>query len=317
MGRLRQRLFGISLQETRFARRGFRACRAEVQQRLERVGETFLDGYHAALLDDEAWPLAGRLAAIDPAWRGFAFEGAAMALTLLDELLPRRRRRLAAFLEGPGAAHVYMVHVGAGWALARLRRRVARPLRRLDPLLGWLAVDGYGFHEGYFHPARFVRRQALPRRLAGYARRVFDQGLGRSLWFVDGADVAQIPATVAAFPQARRADLWSGVGLACAYAGGVEQAALEALHEAAGACRPSLAQGAAFAAQARRRAGNPAPHTEAACGVICGTSAAEAAAQTERALHALPFDGAVPAYEVWRRRLQARFALAPPLVLVS
>ena len=59
-------------------------------------------------------------------------------------------RSARSFLAGPGAAHTYMVHVGAGWALAQLRRRVDRALARLDPLLGWLAVDGYGFHQGYF-----------------------------------------------------------------------------------------------------------------------------------------------------------------------
>ncbi|MEE9149389.1 MAG: DUF1702 family protein [Candidatus Tectomicrobia bacterium] len=38
--------------------------------------------------------------------------------------------------------------------------RVERPLQRLDAIPGWLAVDGYGFHEGYFHWTRFVREQA-------------------------------------------------------------------------------------------------------------------------------------------------------------
>ena len=37
-------------------------------------------------------------------------------------------------------------------------------------------------------------------------RHVFDQGLGRSLWFVEGADVSKIRATVRGFPAARRAE---------------------------------------------------------------------------------------------------------------
>ncbi len=310
MGHLRQRLFGISPREVSFARRGFQEDNPSVRLRLERIGQTFLHGYHAALLDDHPAPLARRLAAIDPELRGFAFEGAAMGLTLMDYLVPWRKNRLRVFLDGPGAAHVYMVHVGAGWALARLRRRVERPLQRLDAILGWLAVDGYGFHEGYFHWPRYVREQALPRKLAGYALRVFDQGLGRSLWFVEGADVAKISATIAAFPQARQSDLWSGVGLAGAYAGGGEPDAVAALLDAAGPYQPELAQGAAFAAKARQRAGNPTAHTEQACRIVCGTSAEEAAALTDRALEDLPPDGEEPAFEIWRQRLQAHFAEA-------
>ncbi len=175
-----------------------------------------------------------------------------MALALLDALLPGRRDRLARLLAGPGAAHAYIIHVGAGWILARLPLAPERLLARLgDPVLRWLALDGYGFHEGYFRWPRSVERQEVPRKLRGYARRGFDQGLGRSLWFVDGADVRLIPRTIGRFPDDRQSDLWSGVGLACAYAGGRSRSEIEALRQAAGPHRPSLAQGAAFAAKAR------------------------------------------------------------------
>ncbi len=271
---------------------------------------TFLTGYHLALEHESTEVLGAWLKQEDQEWQGFAFEGAAMGLALMDALMPWRKSRLHAFLKGPAEAHVYMVHVGAGWALARLRRRVERPLRRLDPLLGWLAVDGYGFHEGYFHWPRFVSGQARPRKLDGYALRVFDQGLGRSLWFVEGADVERVPATVAAFAPERQADLWSGVGLACTYAGGVEPEAVAALLDAAGSFRAELAQGAAFAAKARQRAGNPASHTETACAILCGISADEAAAVTDRALQNLPVAGTTPAFEVWRHRMRTHFAEA-------
>lgn len=317
-GRLRRSLFGISLEEASFARRRFREGQAGTRRRLERIGQTFLGGYHAALEHDTPSRLTCALEAVEAELRGFAYEGAAMGLALRDTLTPWNRGRLQAFLAGPGAAHVYMAHVGAGWVLARLRRSLARPPTHLDPLLGWLALDGYGFHEGYFHWPRFVEEKALPTRLSGYARRVFDQGLGRSLWFVEGADVRRIPATIAAFPGERPADLWSGVGLACAYAGGVERADLEALRRAAGEYLPEMAQGAAFAAEARRRAGNPAEHTEAACRILCACSADEAAGITEKARVDLPQDAAEPAYALWRRRIRDSFVRAatmPPVAV--
>jgi hypothetical protein len=257
--------------------------------------------------------LSTRLHTVDTELRGFAFEGAAMALTLLDHLMPNNRGRFHRFLHGEGAPHSYMLHVGAGWAMARLpwlRWRVNSFISTLDPLARWLALDGYGFHQGYFYWPASVRRQEVPRGIAGYARRAFDQGLGRSLWFVEGAEAPRIAAAIAAFPPARQPDLWSGVGLACAYAGGRDQAHIELLREAAGPYLAQVAQGAAFAAKAREQAGNPAPHTELACGVLCGVSAEAAARVTDTALLRLPPDDVEPAYEIWRRRIQEQMILS-------
>lgn len=313
----RQSILGIPLEETTFARREFHASTSSVRLRLEKIGRVFVQGYHAALNEDEPAALAGRLNTIEPEFRGFAFEGAAMGLALLDHLTPWKKNRLQLFLVGPGTAHTYMVHVGVGWALARipwLRRNIEKPLAHLDPLLRWLAIDGYGFHEGYFHWHKYIKGEPHPPRLKGYARRAFDQGLGRSLWFVDGADVRRIPITIAGFPEQRRADLWSGVGLACAYAGGVERADMESLKSSAQTYRFHLAQGAAFAAKARQRAGNETAHTDRACQIFGGVTATEAAAVADIAVRDLSDDEENSAYEIWRQRIQSHFALEVALV---
>lgn len=306
LGRARKRLLGLSLEEANFARRGFRAGDAHASQHLERIGHTFLRGYHAALEESAPAPLTLRLEETESELRGFAYEGAAMGMALLDRLTPWMKSRWHAYVNGPGSPHVYMMHVGVGWVIARLRLRVAPQLERLDPLLRWLAVDGYGFHEGYFGWRRYVAGQAMPGQLEGYARRVFDQGLGRSLWFVFGADVRGIAEAIAAFGPSRRPDLWSGVGLAGTYAGGVGVEALRYLLVAAGLCRAQVAQGAAFAAKTRLRASNLVPHTELACRILCGLTAADAAEVTDLCLAGLPANGEVQSYEVWRERIQVQ-----------
>lgn len=306
---LRRWLLGISAEETTFARRGFRGGGGGAREHLERVGPAFMGGYHAAL--EESTDLAAlttRLESFELEWRGFAYEGAGMGLALLDFLSPWRRDRVQRFLATSGDAHAYVVHVGIGWVLARTPGNVERRLARLERLLRWLAVDGYGFHEGFFHWPRYLKDQPPPVRLQGYARRVFDQGLGRSLWFVDGADVDLIPRTIGALRAERHADLWSGVGLAAAYAGGVDASALWKLRVAAGPCWPPLAQGAAFAAKARQRARNLTSHTQQAAEILCGMSAEDAARLTDEALENLPANAAEPAYEIWRRRIQDQFA---------
>lgn len=307
---LARRLFAIRADETSFAKRGFRWDSDSVRARLEGVASTFVEGYHAALEDARAGALAARLERIAPERRGFAYEGAGMGLALLDTLTPWKGGRLEAFLRGPADAHTYIVHVGAGWILARLPLSPERLLRRFDPILGWLALDGYGFHEGFFHPARTVARREVPGKVRGYAVRAFDQGLGRSLWFVEGAGPERIEATISAFPRERRGDLWSGAGLACAYAGGADAAdpslALEMLRRA-GEHAPELAQGVAFAVVCRERACNPAPQTEAACRALWGLAPAEVSEIVVRCNEDLPPDGVEPAFEVWRRRIQQRF----------
>jgi hypothetical protein len=230
-----------------------------------------------------------------------------MGLALLERLTPWPSHRIQEFLAGPGESHAYMIHVGIGWVWARAPFGFRRWQKRLDPLLGWLAFDGWGFHEGFFHWPKYVAGQPGPARLRGCERRVFDQGLGRSFWFVNGANADLIAQTIANFPSARQPDLWSGLGLAACYAGMVSEATLQTLRDRAGAFRPQLAQGAAFAAKARQRAGHLPDHTRLAANVLCGMSADDAALVTDAALENLPADSDPPAYEIWRQRIQTRF----------
>lgn len=309
MGRLLRRFFQVSPEQAKFDNLGF-AGDERIRERLERVGGTFLDGYNPALEHySDLGRLAEELERFDPWFRGFAYEGAGFGLAVVDTLMPWRESRLRALLAGPGASYVHIIHVGAGWLIPRLRVSPRRLRRRLDPLLGWLTLDGYGFHEGYFHHRRTVEEQRVPRRLWGYERRVFDQGLGRSLWFSEAATAQRLIARLERFPMARRSDLWSGVGLASAYAGGMDATGLRRLLMAAGVHRPALAQGVAFGVKARLLAGLSTDEARLAAEVVCATTAQAAAAATDDALSGLPPDGAEdgqPAFEIWRRRIAGR-----------
>jgi enediyne biosynthesis protein E3 len=303
-------LFGISPEEASFARRGFERTAPEKRDHLEQIGRTFISGYLTALDERDVEALADRLNQTPAEFRGFAFEGAAMGLALTDHLWPRAQR-FRQFLEAPAAAHRYMLHVGYGWAVARLpwlRRNIERVRRNRDRYLGWLILDGYGFHEGYFHWRSAVMEMRRPRTLSGYAARVFDQGLGRSLWFFNGADAGPVNACIAQFPVDRRADLWSGIGLAATYAGGIGEDELRHLFDIAGEYRGHLAQGATFAAKARQLAGIATPHTDAACRILCGMPFSEAASVTDAALAAIQRGAcAGEPYEAWRSQIRAQF----------
>ena len=311
LGQFRRRVFGLSTKAVDFQQRGFRGASPFLRQRLEQVAGAFLAGYHLALSSGSPAELEAPLAAVDWERRGFAFEGAAMGLALLDLFTPWRRDRVRTFLRGAGDAHAYMIHVGVGWVWARAPFGFRCAQKKLDPLLGWLAFDGWGFHEGFFHWPKYIDGQPAPRKLSGYERRVFDQGLGRSFWFVNGGNAELIAQVISDFSADRQADLWSGIGLAATYAGIISEDSLQQLRAFSGQYHPQLAQGAAFAAKARQRAGNLTDYNGLATKMLCGLSAEDAAQVTDAALENLPADADVPAYEIWRRRIQNHFAPKP------
>lgn len=306
-GYIRRVLLGLPPGAIKFEQRGFCGDNQALCQRLENVGGTFLAGYHLALEQPSLPTIHSCLTGIGPEQRGFAYEGAAMGLAMRERLTPWPSRLVQNFLAGEGSAHTYMIHVGIGWVWARFPFGFRRWHKQLDPLLGWLAFDGWGFHEGYFHWRKYITGKLQPKKLSGYELRAFDQGFGRSLWFVLGGRVDLIAATVSNFSVARQADLWSGLGLAAACAGIISESELQTLRLHAGKFQPQLAQGAAFAAKVRQRAGNPAAHTNVAALILCEMSAEEAAQITDAALENLPADAELPAYEIWRQRIQAHF----------
>ncbi|MBM7845192.1 DUF1702 family protein [Herpetosiphon giganteus] len=252
-----------------------------------------------------------RLNAVEPELRGFAYEGAGVGLGAIDCIFPWQNRT-ARFLAGQGGAYVYAVHIGVGLALARLRRKPERYLNRLDPILGWMAIDGYGFHEGFFRHKRYVGNQIVPKHLSAYAQQIFDQGLGRAIWFLSGGDIRNVGATIGQFSPARQPDLWNGIGLACGYTGGVSAHAIEVLQSMAGEHRVRLAVGAAIAANARHRAASPAPYAEIACEQLCTIASIEASKIVDQAFLDLPQTSPEPLYARWQQRLLRHFA---PLVI--
>ena len=310
-GRLRRSILMPAADEVTFAKRGFTSGDAEAQQRLEQTGTVFLYGMGLALQSRGPQEFTGALDDIHRQFRGFAYEGAAMGVAIADAMTPYPRHQSQSLAEGAGAKHKYMLQVGIGWAMARLPRMLWGRLDSSDQLLRWLQLDGFGFHEAYFSTEKYVRRQE-PIRVtppwddpSGYAPRAVDQGVGRAMWFICGANVERAAEEIGRFDPARHADLWSGIGLAATYAGYTDGSNLQALRKFAGQYQPDLAQGSAFAAQARLLADLVTPHTLEAVQIFCGTTVVEAARLTDDQLADLPEDSAdLPAFEVWRRRVQ-------------
>lgn len=311
-GAMRSKLLAPDPGDVTFERRGFHAPGAEQQANLEKVGRMFLAGYGIGMTGRGLAEIAASLEDIERPFRGFAYEGCSMALAVRDALLPLRRHWIRDFLAGPAAPHIYMAHIGIGWAMARLPSVRWRAIMPADEVLGWLALDGYGFHQAYFKTRQYVDGQYQGRiplwRPSAYAARAVDQGIGRALWFVHGSDVQHVARAIGRFAQSRHGDLWSGAALASVYAGGAEADDLRLMADLAGRHLPDAAQGAAFAATARLQAGLVTTQTEVSVRVYCGMSVEDAASLCAQATEVLAEPaGTVPAYELWRRRIRGQF----------
>jgi enediyne biosynthesis protein E3 len=200
---------------------------------------------------------------------GFAFEGAGMALGLAD-LLDPPPERLRGQLEAPNFGFGTLVAIGAGWALARLRRPL--DAGSLGVAAHWTPdlADGFGFFECLFHPRATLERRALPVTATWTAD--FDRGAGRAAWFLFAGSVEGIVAAFQPFPDARRAGLWTGAGFAAAYAGGVPAAGLRELATAAGPNLEDCRRGAALAVGVRTASRNPSAATDLAQRVFAITA---------------------------------------------
>ncbi len=312
MGGLRVKMFAPDPRDVTFEKRGFHAPSAEQQANLEKVGSMFLTGFGYGLIGRGMSDIQSALEEVEQPFRGFAYEGCTMALAVRDALLPVGRHWVGDFLEGPGKPHVYMAHIGVGWAMARLPGIRWRAIMPEDEVLRWLALDGYGFHQAYFRTDQYVKRQHQARvplfQPADYAGRAIDQGIGRALWFVNGSEVRRVADAIGQFAPERRGDLWSGAALASVYAGGTDPADLKLMKDLSAEHLPHALLGAAFAAKARLLAGLVTPHTETAVRVWCDMSVEEAAGVTEQAIEVL-FDtgGTQPGYERWRERIRQDF----------
>lgn len=324
LGLVRRRMLAPSLASVSFEKRGFPVAGSAAIQRLEAIPQSVICGFEWGMEVRSQWELERRLNLTAPELRGFAYEGATMAYTILDVMPGGGSRRTRDLMLGPGSPHVFLAYIGIGFAMARLPRMLwKRVLPDLSgspyyPTMSWLAIDGYAFDRAYFDTQRWVDRQEVPAPYPWegspeYFPRAIDQGIGRALWFICGAQVRDVAAAVRRFAASRQADLWSGVGLAATFAGGCGHEDLVALRRMAGDHRAELAQGAVFAIKARTYSQLVPPHTEIAATALTDMSVATAVALADGAEATDDMSDPLPAYERWRRKVQKHFIAAGDL----
>ncbi len=311
IGSLRQRLFGRPLVDINDI---WQDSDVETRLRQQLIAgiNSFITGYNTALEVGLTPSLYGQLQSTAPDFRTFAYEGAGMGMAMIDCTTPGKGKRLLTFAE-QASNYTNLAYIGAGFTMAVLNRSLKSTLGPIDPMYRWWVVDGCGFYHGLFHWEKAVVNQWVPPKINGYGQRAFDRGIGRSLWFKINDNIDKLIHIVQAFPEHRRADLWSGIGVMSTYLGDCDKDNLLAVKTAAGTYASYVALGAALSATARHFANNISEHHNVACAVYCGMSAetaAKLAIELEQTLTIDPDESVFeshPIFETHREKIRSCF----------
>jgi enediyne biosynthesis protein E3 len=276
----------------------------KANQRFIKVRRTIMGVNELIAEGQEPEVILAQLSQMEIELLGFALEGAGMALGEKDISSSDGFGKVETFLKNTSVQYQIMVLLGVGALLATDRKPILpyiqSYLNPFNPLRVWPIIDGYGFQYGMLHWRDFLSGQPRPESLSGYNGRVFDQGLGRSIWVIDAGQVDRIPQTIATFSPTRQPDMWCGVGYACASIGGIDRKLLEILGAAAGMYLSALTQGAVCAAAFRRSLGTLAPQAEFACEVFSKMISEVATESNSKISEHMKSIGSTPTDKLWQ-----------------
>lgn len=311
IGRVRSALLGIQSKDHVFHRAGPAAPASPTTVEFERVFRHVKDSIDMAVRSKNNDEVIATISEMPEQYRPFAFEGAATGVAIIDSITPFSQRAHD-LITGSAARYNLTMYAGAGLAMGRIPKRRWAKIFPKHRDSRWAALDGYGFHNAFFRTDEWIGSHCTDNNLPSWMgnpsplHRVIDQGVGRALWFLSGGAIDRVAETIQSFDPARQGDLWDGIGLAAAFAGGVDAESLAEMLGQVPEFRTRLAAGSCVAAKIRQQTGSITPHTHWAVVACTGLSVSQAAALYDQVLADASLDGTAAAYVAWRDNLGAR-----------
>jgi len=206
-------------------------------------------------------------------FRSIGYESASMSIALEDFKQGEQLTNWLQFLNEAASAHATQVHVGLGWAFAQALKNPIDYLAELNPMMRYRVLDGYGYYEGIFRRRRSIINHLKLNVEDTVASSALDQGIGRSIWYLNKGIIDDAKTMVEGFAVERHKDLWRGLGIAIAYVGGCDEETLQEIFSKADSYKTQLATGAVMALVSRDSAKYISTDTELACKVWCKQNA--------------------------------------------
>lgn len=265
-----------------------------IQTIFRHVQDSFSDSYTLQTL-------AENLGNYEIEFRSIAYEAASMCIALQDFKTANELNRWHDFLN-ENSAHATQIHVGLGWALAQNEISPIEFLRQLEPVFGYRVLDGYGYYEGFFRRRKSILNQQQPQWNDSTATGAYNQGLGRSLWYIHNGEIDAAKHALEKFPVERHKDLWRGLGIAIAYVGGCNEKMLREVFIQSGLYKSQLATGAVMALVSRHYANYISDDTSLVCKVWLNKTSEEIILLNENLRSSLNLK-ADDAYKNWIEKL--------------
>ncbi len=277
-----------------------------VQHKMDTIQNTFLR-VQDIFFESPDWKRhVVELESSDIEFRSIAYESASMSIALEELKQGEQLTNWFQFLNEAAAAHATQVHVGLGWAFAQQLKNPIAYLPELNPMMRYRVLDGYGYYEGIFRRRRSIINHLKLQVEDPVASAALDQGLGRSIWYLNKGVIDDAKTMIESFAVERHKDLWRGLGIAIAYVGGCNEEILQEISSKTDSFKPQLATGAVMALVSRSSANYISPDTELACKVWSKQNAEQILELNYSVKSKLDLN-AVDAYSNWVSELEKAF----------
>ncbi|CAN5538354.1 hypothetical protein BH10BAC1_BH10BAC1_09700 [soil metagenome] len=246
-----------------------------IASKMERIQTIFHDSQELVSQNKSITELVTHLETTDKDFLPVAFEAAAMAMALKDFSSGDAILNWQTLLNS-SKKFACQIYLGMGWAVAREKRNIISFIDELNRNMQFRIWDGCGYFDGVFRQRQTVKGQKRLEHIQAKDYQAYDEGLGRSLWYICKGDEKKLEELLQQFAPDRHADLWRGIGIACSFVGGFEEAALKNLLLIAGHHSIQLGIGAAMVAKSRIESDCKTEDIELACTIFCNLNAQEA-----------------------------------------
>lgn len=251
-----------------------------IANRIELIVLTFQVGRKIGEEILEPTEMIQQLNLMDEEFRSMAFEGASMAIAIKSIEQQDDLRSWLSFLDS-NPAHTTQIMIGLGWAIGEKDLSPDSVLGSLDSMIQARALDGLGYYMGLFRRRISIRTQQIPEGISDDLQPAFDQGIGRSLWYISKGDLEMLERMMDSFPVYRQKHMWRGIGVACPVVGGSNSKHLSELRQLSGAFKTQLETGCALAGKSSTAAGIENRFLDDACELWLNCSKTDAARLTD------------------------------------
>jgi hypothetical protein len=248
----------------------------EILLRMEKIRTIFQAAKDVSTEHEKLTSLLTHFKNAEPEFYLVAYEGASMGIALNDfSNNDASLNGWQKFLNGPASNYSTQAHIGLGWALAQQNKSPLPLIDTLDPLIQYRILDGYGYYDGILKQRSTIKNKKTPLHFSEKNLQAYDQGVGRSLWYICKGEIEKVSELLLSFPAARHAALWRGIGTASAFVGGLNETLLRNLWLSSSEHSDQLVRGAKHIAKSRIQTNSLTPDIELACRIWCNISVKE------------------------------------------